>query len=895
MARRQTARPAPAWTGDLPVFERRLSNGFRALVLPRRNASVAVCDLYYPVGSVDEPPGRTGLAHFVEHMLFKGTSLFPKGHIDRLAYFAAGHANAETGDDLTHYWFALPTERWELALTVEADRMLGARFDPAEVEAERHVIAEERARDLDSPVGRLDQTHLAMSYLIHPYRNPILGWPEDLRRTTAEELRNFHALHYRPDGAVLVVVGNLHPERALDRIEAHFGDLAAGEQMRPARPAAEPRQSGRREFQLVDSEAIARGLLGWHTIPRGRPDCPALDVLSDILCCGRRSRLWDRLVERGRLATWVESNHDSAQLAGQFLIQVEAAPGVEPGRIETEIQFEIARLAEEGPTESELSRSRHRLEAAWRWEQEDASGLAGGLGHVALWGDWRNWQAEHRAALAVSADEIRRVASTYLGENGLTVGWSLPRPPELIVSLPEMGRPTVAPRPSSPPAPEGPLAVEIPGGVPSLVDYRPRRWMLPNGLRVLTERRPGTGTVALELHVDAGLLRESKPGLAQLTARLREEGTSTRSAEALSAAIEDVGGTLDVSSTGVSVRVRSEDLDLALELLADVMLRPAFPLAKLEWSKRKMAAELEGDRDDPTFLAELVFRSLIYGAHPYARDPRGTASSIRSLTLEDVRGHHDRLVSPGNAFLVAVGDFDVRVLRGLIRHHLRGWDGPTTPSDSRRLPAKELDPLIAPVRSRTRRVFHPGEQIHLLLGHLGVRRSHPDFDALCVLDYILGTGPGFTDRLSRVLRDELGLAYAVGGGITDSADNSPGMFRVYVGTGPNEIDRAVAAVREQVRAIHSGEFSSDEVARARSYLADSWVFDFQSVGQRAERLLEIEYFGLPLDEPLQWPHRIARISPRQVRLAASRHLKPDALVHVEYGPIVRRQNSKVNP
>ncbi len=310
MARRLNARPLPAWVGDLPVYERTLSNGLKALALPRSNAPIVVCDLYYPVGSVDEPPGRSGLAHFVEHMLFKGTKWLPKGQIDRLAFLAAGQSNAETGEDLTHYWFAFPSDRWEIALAVEADRMFGAAFDPREVEAERHVIAEERARELDSPLGRLDQTHLTMSYLLHPYRNPILGWPEDQRRTTVADLTAFYRDHYRPDGAVLVVVGDLEPERALDQVEAYFGQLPRGGTARRGIVPVEPTQVGRRDFTLVESEAMARGLLGWHSVPRSHADDPALGVLADLLSCGRRSRLWDRLVEHDRLATWVEASQE---------------------------------------------------------------------------------------------------------------------------------------------------------------------------------------------------------------------------------------------------------------------------------------------------------------------------------------------------------------------------------------------------------------------------------------------------------------------------------------------------------------------------------------------------------------------------------------------------------
>ena len=880
MARRLTARPSPAWVGDLPVFERTLTNGFKALVLPRTHAPVVVCDLYYPVGSVDEPAGKTGIAHFLEHMLFKGTERFPKGQIDRLAFVAAGQSNAETGEDFTHYWFAFPSDRWELALQVEADRMRGATFDLGEVEAERHVIGEERARELDSPIGRLDQTHLALSYLRHPYRNPILGWPDDLARINVEDLRDFYRRHYRPDGAVLVVVGDVEPERALDRIARHFEPLASGEVERLPPPLAEPRQFGRRDFTLVDAESVARGLLGWHSVPSGHPDGPPLNVLSDLLTCGRRSRLWNELVERKKLATWVETGQDDSRWAGQFLLQVEAASGVDPASVEQAAFDLIARIAEEGPTAEELNRSRHRLEAAWRWEQEDLGGLAAGLGNVALWDDWRNWQAEHRAAINVTADDIRRVASTYLVESSLTVGWSLPRPKQAVtVLLPSETVPRAAwtgPIASS----DRSIALKVPGGLTRLTDYHPQKTTLPNGLRLISECREGTGIVAIELYVDAGLLHEAKPGLAYLTGRLLEEGTHTRPADALAEAIEDVGGVIDVGSTGISLRVRAEDLPLALEVLADVAIRPAFPADAFPWAKRRIAAELQGDREDPAFRADLIFRGLVYGSHPYARDPRGTSRELSKLTLTDVRAHHRRLFGADNAFLVAVGDFDPNVLQTLVKTHFQSWKPKGPPSSVPPLPTRAT-------RSRIRRVAHAGEQVQVVLGHLGIPRNHPDFEALAVLDHIFGSGPGFTDRLSRILRDEMGLAYTVGGGISDSADMVPGMFRVYVGTMPDEVDRAVAAIVEQVQAMHDGDFTEDEVESARKYLAGAWVFDFQTVEQRAERLLDLERCGLPLNEPLKWPSRIARVGIAKVRRAARTHLDPAALTCVEFGPVRR--------
>jgi zinc protease len=169
-----------------------------------------------------------------------------------------------------------------------------------------------------------------------------------------------------------------------------------------------------------------------------------------------------------------------------------------------------------------------------------------------------------------------------------------------------------------------------------------------------------------------------------------------------------------------------------------------------------------------------------------------------------------------------------------------------------------------------------------------VARTHPDFDTLVILDHIFGSGPGFCDRLGRIIRDELGLAYTIGGGMTDSSDVLPGLFRVHAGTMPEQAERVISTVAEQIRAMHAGAFSDEEVDRARGYLTGAWVFDYQSVEQRAERLLELERCGMSLDEPRHWPDRIAAVTPRQVRKAAHTHLKPEALCRVELGPPRRR-------
>lgn len=882
---KQSPEPAP------PIHERMLENGLKAIVIPSRQSPIVVCDLSYPVGSFDDPPGLTGLAHFVEHMLFKGTKRFPKGRIDRLVAESAGHSNAESSEDSTRYWFAFPSESWEIALEIEADRMRGAQFERPEVDLERRVIREERARELDTPQGRLDQALFAQMYVRHPYRNPIVGWPEDLGRISARDLRAFYREHYRPEGAVMVIAGDVEPRRTLDRVSQVMGSVPRGEIERRRRVVDEPPQVGRREFVIEDAESGARGVLAWRTAARGHDDAAALDVLADLLCGGRQARLWARLVETERLATWVDAQCSPCWRDGQFMIQIEGPSATNLADAQGRILDELRDLASRGPTRGEIDRARRRLDASRRWERQDPMNLAAAVGSAALWGDFRAWQRDYHAALAVTADDVARAAARHLVDSNLTIGWSR-RPdrrrspiavPALILKASSSRRARFETEPRAGlapiPRPEKTREPQIEHGAARPAPWlmrKAKRVLLENGMTLIHEPWEGAGVVAFELHVDAGQTWEAKPGLAWLTGRMLEEGTRKRTGLELSALIENVGGTIEFGSTGAQARVRREDLELAVELMAEGVLEPSFPADPLAWIKRRIAADLRHDLEDPAFRADSRFRGLVYGSHPLGRDPRGGPRRLGRLTRGDLIEHHARYFTPERAILVAVGDFDPGSLARLVAARFGGWAPGGAPEQAPRSPR----PRPACVRLHD----HAGEQTHLVMGHLGVSRGHPDFDVLVVLDHILGSGPGVCDRLSRVVRDELGLAYAVGGGMTDSADVFPGLFRIYAGVAPADAPRAVKAILEQIHEIHAGRFLDDEVEQARRFVAGSWLFDLQGVEPRADRLLELARHGLDLDEPGRRGLELEGVTPDRVREAARAHMHPERIVRVEVGP-----------
>ena len=879
MPRRTIPQPPSPVIGRMEVVHHRFGNGLDLLVLPKSSAPIVHCDLHYRAGSVDDPPGRSGMAHLVEHLMFQGTPRFPKGQIDLLTYLAGGGTNAETGEDYTHYWFSLPNDDWTLALEIEADRAREIRFVASEFERERRVILEERARELDSAAGRLEETHLAMSYAHHPYRNPIFGWIDDLRAIDVGEAQAWAQSHLHPSAALLIVIGDVRPDAVIDATARTLGSLPVARSAATRVPIYEPTQAGRRAFVVEDGEGLPQFILGWHTVAREHPDGPVLDVLADLLAGGTRARLKQRLVDRRGLATWVQSSQEGGQLAGQFFVRLEAPPGADPAVVEHEIVAELHALAREGPEPEALARCRKRLQAAWCWEQQDAANLSTSLGSVALWQPWTAWIAEHRAALAVTPADIQRVIKTYLDESRLTIGCTVSRKGRRVFVVSEAVEPhrveVMGERPISSVAslPTWPLHE----GPPGQVGFQLNRTTLSNGLRVLMERQPGSGVVACELHCDGGVLREEKPGLAYLTARLREEIRLPGSRGRLIEALEDGGGHAEFLSTGCSIRAGAGNLQDVVRLIAGAIAAPRFEPATLRFVKERIREEFRGDLVDGLYRAGQAFLRRIYANHPLGRDQRGTLAGLERISLADVRAHQRKWFVPNHAFLVITGEFDPGAFMALLERALAGWE-----AGSSNFPG--LPRVVRAPAPRRLWLARQSEQVHLLIGHLGIARRDPDYDALVILDHIFGSGPGFVDRLSRVLRDQHGLVYSTGGGMTDTADLVPGVLRVYASTSPENAAAARSMLLDQLAQMHAGQFGDEEVLAAQRFLSRSHLFDFRSVATRAEQLLLMERWGFATDDIAEWPRRILRVSPDTVRAAARRHLHPDRLVEVVAGP-----------
>ncbi len=406
-----------------------LDNGFRALLVERHNLPVVASTLWYQVGSRDERTGETGLSHFLEHMMFKGTERYAKGEIDQLTSVLGGSNNAFTSQDVTAYYFALAADRWETALEIEASRMTGCLLEPTEFEAEKSVVLEELAMGEDDPWHALYHAIEGTTFAVHPYHHPIIGWREDLERLQVGGMRSYYERNYGPNRAFLVAVGDFDMKSTEARIRELFGPVPRSAEER-APVLAEPAQRGERRVveRFPVKGDIVRLAICFQTCRMGERDDFVLDIMSHVLGGSKTSRLYRRLVLEEQIATGVWVSNEVRLDPGLFSISIELREGESPERAETMVREELEQIQARGATAVELRRARTQLRSAYLFEEETVLDVALRLGRfesVSQRG-YRVLDDALEQYASVTSAELKRVARAYFAEDRWNVAWLLP-------------------------------------------------------------------------------------------------------------------------------------------------------------------------------------------------------------------------------------------------------------------------------------------------------------------------------------------------------------------------------------------------------------------------------------------------------------------------------------
>jgi zinc protease len=644
-------------------------------------------------------------------------------------------------------------------------------------------------------------------------------------------------------------------------------------------------------------------MLAFHAPPVAHPDSYALEIASTLLGSGKTSRLWQRLMEQDKSVTDFGCRFDERYDPSLFSFWAELKEDQQLADVERAITDEIGKLAAQPVSADELSRARQLITAQFVMAQEDLMSQASLLGTVEMlvarpelpesergYHYLKNYLARIHA---VTAADVQRVVKQYLHSDNCTVGWLVKKQGQENGKMPHGANGAAggskaadADAQTSRRKPALKSKIEDRGRTTrSSWQWRVERLVLPNGLVVLLSENRATPVVSFLASVGAGSRfdPEDKAGLASIVGDLLEEGTERRTSAQIAEAIESVGGALSSSGgysrSTVTARVLSQDFDLALELVSDLLLRASFPEDRVKSFIARRLDEIKSRADSPTTLASDAFNEIVFAGHPAHRPVVGYEATVAKLTRDDIVAFYRRHFLPDNTVLAVVGDFDAPTARDKIEKAFGSWQRQD------RLPPAPVVPEICRQTQPLEKVIElDKEQVNIFVGHLGVKRNDPDFYALQVLETILGNTPGFTSRIPRILRDEQGLAYSAYCSMVGSAGVDAGRFIAYAGCSADNAQKALEGLRREIRRIVEQPVSAQELADAKAYLTGSFVLGLETNAQMAALLVNAEIFNLGFDYPQQYRRRIESVTVADVWRVAKKHIAPQALTTVIVGP-----------
>lgn len=852
-----------------------LANGLEVYIVPVEKASTVTTMLVYRVGSADEKLDQTGLSHYLEHLMFKGTAKLMPGDIDRVTLRNGGANNAFTSEDITAYHFDFSADRWEEALKIEADRMRNLVIDDKhEFEQEKGAVIEELNRGEDEPWDLESKALLPHLFgKTGPYGHPVIGEKSHVRAATAAIIKAHHDRWYHPNNAVLVVAGGIETATALGLVRKHLGAIPkAVLPERPSPPRELPKLPVRQE--MPSKFDVVRLALAYRTVPAGHPDEAPIDFLSILLAEGRTSRLHTRLVEEDGLASEISSAHTAGRHPGWMQVDVELLPDSDIKETEQALFEEIDSLRDKAPTMAETERVRRKILASLVFEQSTVHGRAQGVAIGVMQGGMARLDAYIDSVARVTPADLLRAAKTYLADDRRAMIVSKPGMAAAFQAAPGARRAKSAKARAL--AGSSPQANPLDGA---------RRIVLPNGIVALLLERKGLPVIAAEARWRELRRHEpgSKAGLAMLTSYLLEEGSDGRTGIQFASDIEDMGASISFDLNRASLTALSQDKAKALGLMFAALDRPDFPEDAFEQMRDGQLATILNNEKDGTTRARQALHGAVYGrTHYLGRPAFGERKSVEKLERDDCVDFHRRVMTPDNLVVAVVGDFDAMEMEKLLVE----LAGKAKARKAPPLPA--LPPIPAP-RSSREYISIPGSaQLQFFMGHAGITRDHPDYHTLLVMDHVLGTGPGFTDRLSARLRDREGLAYTVRAEICSSADLLPGVFACYIGTDASNLERVEKEFREEIDRLRKEQASAQEVADAKSYLLGNLPFKYDGHSALADQLQAYERFGWKSGHLDSFRKAVSEVTPAMVLEAAKKHINPEKFHLVAAGAIDKK-------
>ena len=858
---------------DIPFEKFTLDNGLTVIVHEDQKAPLVAINLWYHVGSKNEPSGRSGFAHLFEHLMFNGSENFNDDYFQVLERIGATDLNGTTNQDRTNYFQTVPVNAVELALWMESDRMghlLGA-IDQAKLDEQRGVVQNEKRQGENQPYGQVYNKITHATYPEgHPYAHTVIGSMEDLNAASLDDVYQWFRDYYGPNNAVISIAGDITVEDARQLVDKYFGDIPPGPPVSRFDSWVAKRTGEQREI-MQDRVPQARVYKVWNVPESYTNDYNLLDLTSSVLSSGKNSRLYKRLVYTDQIATDVAAFVSGGEIASQFIIQATARPDADLAVVETAVDEELATLLAEGPTAEELERVLVQEKAGFIRGMERIGGFGGKSDILASSQIYGGTPDAYKSAFserdAATPEDVQRAAREWLSD-GVYVLEVHPYP--TLSAMEEGVDRSGLPEPGAEPAVSFPKMI---------------RGSLSNGMDVILARRQAIPTVDMTLLVDAGYAADQgiKPGTAQMVMNMLDEGTTSRSALEINEELANLGATLgagsDLDGSYVSLSALSSNLAPSLDLFADVVLNPAFPEVDFERLRAQQLAGIQAQKSSPIQMALRVFPALFYGkGHAYSLPFTGSGNeeSVSALTREDLKTFHGTWFKPNNATLVVVGDITLEALMPHLEERFSQWSAGDVPD-------KNVAAVPHDDRSQVFLLDRPqAQQSIILAGHLAQPRNTPDNIAIETMNTILGGA--FISRINMNLREEKGWSYGASSLLLPARGQRP--FLVYA---PVQTDKTKESMLEILGELQDyiGQVppTEDEVLTAQQNQTLALPGQWETNGSVESSILDLVQYELSPDYYDTYAEEVRALSLDQVSAAAVSVLRPDQLIWVIVGDL----------
>ncbi|MBP6869307.1 insulinase family protein [Candidatus Babeliales bacterium] len=865
-----------------------LENGLKIIVCPKQDASIVSIQLWYNVGSKHEKDGERGIAHLIEHMIFKGTAMLSESDIAAVTSKLSGYCNAFTARDWTAYLFDLPVVNWDKALPIMADCMQNCTFKQEHLNSEMKAVIQELKMFRDNYARSMWFEMVTNLFESHPYHYPLIGYKQDLWSVSRDALEAFYKKYYTPDNAAMIIVGDVNPAEVYEKIKKEFEVIPAG--------------CGWNEASFYENEDVKTKIISLYR-KVAQPACSMVYkapgfvtgnrfeavVLADLLTEGKGSRLHRLLVDELQLVTKVNAIVLSYFEHTLFWIDFNPKLQQDIDLIVRYIQEQIDDIAQGGLTEKEVARAQRFAQLSYQQILQNSRDQASKIGYafIAMKDPYYTLHYGKKDSIQQLTEKLKNFTAQYCTAVHCHQGRILPIPEEyenLLQQLQEKSDQEdtyflgLKPRDALVEPVRYAHTVEL-NKDKEFRGQRAQNKKLDNGMELIWSHNQAIDFVEIQIELKANHLYDPAglEGLSFVVSSMMVEGTQNYPGKLFNDELDNFGMSCSVQPGFISLICLQQDIEKALSLMTEMLTQATLEQVTLEKMKEKALVELKQYWDTPTLFRDKLARDIVYKNHPYSKIPLGSKDGIAAITVEDCRDFYRNMMTPQQAYCVIVGNLENSNIEDLIEKTIGQWQGPVI---------EDIEyPFLTVLEKEEFVTYANRDQVVLAFTGLSIDRMHEDYDKVLLFDQVLtGSVMGFANTRLFQLRQQSGLFYTTGGSLLAGATEQPGMISIRTIVSKDRTQEAQDAfVKLFDEAIDS--FSQEELDEARRTIINSCTLNFETNTSKASTFLFLKKYNLSDDYFEQRIAALKNITLEDVKIAVKKILSSDKLAVIKIGRV----------